>query len=245
MMKQTVLITGASRGIGRAAARLFAQAGYQVAVNYHKSEQAALELVSELTAQGYSASAFHADVSKRNDVFEMVDKVLLSYKQIDILICNAGIANYGLVTEFTEEDWRSIFAVNVDGVFHACQAVLPGMIHRKSGKIITVSSIWGMSGASCEAAYSASKAAVIGMTQSLAKELGPSGICVNCVAPGATQTDMIAGFDAEALDGFRLETPLERLGKPEDIAQTYLFLASSAADFITGQVLSPNGGYLI
>lgn len=244
-MKQTVLITGASRGIGRASARLFAQVGYQVAINYHKSKQAAFDLVQELTTQGYTAMAVQADVSKRSEVFDMVDKVLLSYKQIDILICNAGIANYGLFTDFTEEDWHSIFAVNVDGIFHTCQAVIPGMIHRKSGKIITASSIWGISGASCEAAYSASKAAVIGMTQALAKELGPSGICVNCVAPGATQTDMIAGFDAESLEAFRLDTPLERMGKPEDIAQTYLFLASSAADFITGQVLSPNGGYLI
>ncbi len=244
-MKETVLITGASRGIGRATARLFARAGYQVAVNYHKSKQAAYDLVQELTAEGHTAMAVHADVSKRDEVFEMVDKVLHSYKQIDILICNAGIANYGLFTDFTEEDWHSIFAVNVDGIFHTCQAVLPGMIHRKAGKIMTASSIWGISGASCEAAYSASKAAVIGLTQALAKELGPSGICVNCVAPGATQTDMLAGIDADALETFRLDTPLERLGRPEDIAQTYLFLASHASDFITGQVISPNGGCLI
>ena len=244
-MKQTVLITGASRGIGQATARLFAHKGYQVAINYHKSKQAAQKLEEELTAEGCTAMTVHADVSNRDQVFKMVDKVLFSYKQIDILICNAGIANYGLITDFTETDWRSIFAVNVDGIFHAVQAVLPHMIHRKSGKIITASSIWGLSGASCESAYSASKAAVIGLTQSLAKELGPSGICVNCVAPGATKTDMISGFSPEALEAFRMETPLERIGTPEDIAKTYLFLASSAADFITGQVISPNGGYII
>lgn len=242
---KTVLITGASRGIGRATARLFAREGCAVAIHYNRSEAEALSLAAELTAEGHTVMTVRADISSREQVADMVDKVLHSFSHIDILVCNAGIAGQRLFTDVTYAEWRAFFAVNLDGIFHCCQAVLPSMLHRKAGKIITLSSIWGVTGASCEVAYSASKAAVIGMTRALAKELGPSGITVNCVAPGVIDTDMNRALDAAALRALQEETPLERLGKPEDVAASIAFLASPGADFITGQVLGCNGGFLI
>lgn len=244
-MSRTVLITGASRGIGAETARQFARAGYHVAVNYFHSEAAALALCGELQREGCVALPVRADVSAPEQVAAMVDTVLDNFCQLDILICNAGIAQSKLFSDFTTEEWRRIFAVNVDGVFHCCQAVLPHLIHRKSGKILTVSSMWGQTGGSCEVPYSASKAAVIGLTRALAKELGPSGITVNCVAPGVIDTEMNGALTAADLDALREETPLERIGTPADVAAALLFLASPAGDFFTGQVLSPNGGILI
>ena len=244
-MSKTVLITGASRGIGAETARRFARAGYGVAVNYARSEEAALSLCRELREMGADVIPVRADVSQRDQVLAMVDTVLNHFCQLDILICNAGIAGQRLFTDLTEEEWRHMFAVNVDGVFHCCQAVLPHFIHRKAGRILTLSSMWGQTGASCEVAYSAAKAAVIGLTRALAKELGPSGIAVNCVAPGVIDTEMNGALTPETLDVLREETPLERIGTPGDVAETLLFLASDAASFFTGQVLAPNGGFVI
>ena len=243
--QKSVLITGASRGIGAETARVFAAAGYAVAVNYHRSEAAALALVDELTAAGHTALAVKADVSDAAKVRNMVDNVLEIFCQLDILVCNAGISWEGLLTEMTEEEWRRVFAVNVDGVFHCCAAVLPRFIHGKAGKIITVSSMWGQAGASCEVAYSAAKAAVIGFSKALAKEVGPSGITVNCVAPGVIDTEMNAHLSPRDLNALREETPLERIGTARDVAESILFLASEGADFLTGQVLCPNGGLVV
>ena len=245
MEQKTVLITGGSRGIGAAAVRAFAAAGYAVALNYHVSRDAALRLTEELSAQGYTILPVQADVSDPVQVRDMVDNVLDKFCQLDILVCNAGRSWVGLLGDMTAEEWRELFSVNLDSVFYCCKAVLPHMIHRKKGKIITVSSMWGQVGASCEAAYSASKAGVIGLTKALAKELGPSGIAVNCVAPGVIDTEMNKNLTDEDLDALREETPLERIGKAEDVAESVLFLASEGADFITGQVLCPNGGLII
>ena len=245
MEKKTVLITGASGGIGQEAARRFAAEGYDVAIHYHRGEAQAKALAQELTAAGHNAITVQADVRSGGEVAHMVDNVLDKFCQLDILICNAGVAWQGLLGDMTAEHWREIFAVNVDGVFHCCQASIPHFVHRKSGKIITVSSMWGQIGASCEVAYSAAKAAVIGLTRGLAKELGPSGITVNCVAPGVIYTEMNGHLSPETLEILRNETPLERIGTPADVAGSLLFLASPAADFLTGQVISPNGGLVI
>ena len=245
MEQKTALITGASRGIGAATARRLARAGYAVAVNYCNSEERALALVEELRAEGHTAMAVRADVSDPEQVQAMVDNVLDKFCQLDILVCNAGRSWVGLLGDMTVAEWRELFSVNLDSVFYCCKAVLPHMIHRKKGKIITISSMWGQVGASCEAAYSASKAGVIGLTKALAKELGPSGIAVNCVAPGVIDTEMNKNLTDEDLDALREETPLERIGKAEDVAESVLFLASEGADFITGQVLCPNGGLII
>lgn len=245
MTQKTALITGASRGIGAATARLLARRGYAVAINYFHSEAAALALAEELRKAGHAALAVRADVSDAAQVKEMVDAVLENFCQLDILVCNAGVAHFGLLSDLTEEDWRHIFGVNVDGVYHCCKAVIPHFVHNKAGRIVTVSSMWGQVGASCEAAYSASKAAVIGLTRALAKELGPSGITVNCVSPGVIDTEMNAHLGPETLAALAEDTPLGRLGTAEEAARAIAFLASEEAGFITGQVLPVNGGMVI
>jgi 3-oxoacyl-[acyl-carrier protein] reductase len=244
-MTKNVLITGASRGIGRAAAELFAENGYGVIVNYCNSESDAQSLVKSLTAKGAHAAMFKADVSNMDDVRRMIEFCDAEFNHIDVLINNAGIAQIKLFTDLTSEDWDRMFAVDVKGVFNCCRCVLPEMIRRHSGKIINVSSIWGICGASCEVHYSAAKAAVIGMTKALAKEVGPSNIQVNCVAPGIIDTKMNAALTDEDKAALCDDTPLCRFGTPKDIASAMLYLASPAADFVTGQVLSPNGGYVI
>ncbi len=241
----TVLITGAATGIGRAAALLFAADGYNVAVHYNKSEKEALALCEQIAAQGGRAVAVRADVADAAQVNAMTRRVIDVFGRIDMLVNNAGIAQTKLFTDLTANDWDTMFDVNVKGVFHCCQTVLPGMISRKAGCIVNVSSIWGMVGASCEVPYSAAKAAVIGLTKALAKELGPSNIRVNCVAPGVIETRMIDGLDDEARAALKDDTPLCRLGTAEDAAQAIRFLASENASFMTGQVLSPNGGFVI
>lgn len=244
-MSRTVIVTGASRGIGRAAARLFARKGYSTVVNYHRSEQEALSLIQSLTQEGCSVLAVRADVSDPIQVKGLFQKTQEVFGGLDVLINNAGVAQTGLLTDCTPGQWDRIFDVNVKGTFLCCQQAVPLFLREHRGKIVNVSSIWGITGASCEAAYSASKAALIGLTKALAKELGPSGIQVNCVAPGVVDTQMNANLTPADLDALKEETPLGVIGSPEDIARSIYFLASSESDFITGQVLSPNGGFLI
>lgn len=235
-MSKTALITGASRGIGAACARALASAGCRVFINYNHSADKAMRLASEL-----NGVAIHADVSEPDDISSMFETV----GGVDILVCCAGISHTGLFTDITDVDWSRILKVNLDGTALCCRAAIPYMIHNHSGRIITMSSIWGICGASCEVAYSASKSAVIGLTKALAKELGPSGITVNCVAPGVIDTDMNANISPEILSGLAAETPLCRIGKPEEVAAAVRFLASDDASFITGQVLGVNGGFII
>lgn len=244
-MAQTVLITGASRGIGRAAALRFIQEGWNVAAQYRTGEAEAKELEQEARRLGGNLLAFPADVADREQVQQLVEAAQRAFGRVDALVNNAGIAQQKLFSDLTEEDWDRMFDVNIKGIFHCCQAVLPGMIHRKAGSIVNLSSIWGIAGASCEVHYSASKAAVIGLTKALAKELGLSGIRVNCVAPGVVATQMNAHLSPEVLEELREETPLQTIGTPEDIADAIWFLASEQSRFITGQVLSPNGGIVI
>ncbi len=237
---KTVLITGASGGIGAATARLFAEKGCRVALHYHQSEEIARALEREL---GKNAFAVSADVSDSAQVKAMFQAVQKRFGGIDVLVNNAGIAEFSLFTEITDERWRRMFAVNADGCFYCCREVLPYMIAEKSGAIVNISSIWGITGGSCEVHYSAAKAAVIGLTKALAKEVGPSGITVNCIAPGMINTKMNRGLSDEDIAGLLDETPLQKLGTPLEIAKTALFLAES--EFITGQILSPNGGFVI
>ena len=242
-MARTVLITGASRGIGRGCAFAFARAGYRVAVHYNQSEAQASALVQQLREMGCDAACFQADIADSSQVTAMVQAATDFLGHIDVLVCSAGIALQQLFTDTTDEDWRRLMGADLDGVFYACRSVLLGMISRSEGRIITVSSVWGVQGASCEVAYSAAKAGVIGLTRALAKEVGPSGITVNCVSPGVIDTDMCACFDAETKASLAEETPLGRLGTPEDVAESILFLASPQAGFITGQVLGVDGGF--
>ena len=244
-MAKTVLITGGSRGIGRATAIDFARAGYQVVVNYQHSQQAAQQLVSQLVNEGCLALAVQADVADEAQVQQMIEKVQQVYGGVDILINNAGIAQQQLFTDITSEQWQRMFAVHVNGAFYCTQGVLPHMLRQKWGRIVNISSIWGLVGASCEVHYSAAKAALIGMTKALAKELGPSHILVNCVAPGVIETDMNSSLDQETMDWLSEETPLGIIGQPQDIAQSIMFLAGETNRFITGQVVSPNGGFVI
>lgn len=210
-----------------------------------KAKDRAEALAEELAALGVPVKVYVCDVAQREQVQAMTAAFLRDFGRIDVLVCNAGIARQELFTDITEASWREVMGVDLDGVFYCAQAVLPDMLHRKAGKIITLSSMWGQVGASCEVAYSTAKAGVIGLTKALAKELGPSGITVNCVAPGVIDTEMNGNLPQDIKDELAEETPLERLGTPEDVAQAVWFLASSAGDFFTGQVLAPNGGFLI
>lgn len=234
-MPKTALITGASRGIGAACARALAQDGHQVVINYDQSEEQALLLAREL-----GGAALKADVSDATQV-EAMFKVA---GNTDVLVCSAGVSLNKLFTDTTEAEWRRILDINLGGIINCCQAALPYMIREKYGRIITISSIWGITGASCEAIYSASKAAVIGLTKSLAKELGPSGITVNCVAPGVIDTDMNAALTPETLESLKDQTPLGCIGQPKDVASLVRFLASEEAGFMTGQVISVDGGFI-
>jgi len=244
-MKKTVLVTGASRGIGRATATVFAHNNYNVIINYLRSEQEALALEERLKQQGCSVMIYQADVTQRAQVVAMIAESEKKFGSIDVLINNAGISQFKLFTEISEEEWELMLATHLKGMFNCCQGVLPQMIHRKRGKIINIASIWGLVGASCEVHYSTAKAGMIGFTKALAKELGPSGILVNCIAPGIIDTEMNKRLVEAEQNQLIEDTPLQRFGQPEDIAKLTLYLASDNADFITGQVISPNGGFVI
>ena len=244
-MKKTALVTGASRGIGRAAALALAKEGWRVVLNYFSSEGSAVAAVREILDAGGEAIAVHADVSDPGQVGILFAEAEKRFGPVELLVNNAGISHQKLLTDLSDEDWRRMMGVHLDGCFYCCRAALPAMIRKKAGKIINLSSIWGMVGGSCEVHYSAAKAGIIGLTKALAKEVGPSGIQVNCVAPGVIATEMNGQLSPEDLAALREETPLGRIGAPEDVAAAILFLASPAGDFITGQVLSPNGGFVI
>lgn len=240
-MSKTVFITGSSRGIGSAIAKAFHQSGYNVAINYNHSEERAIALSDSLTG----SLLLKGDVSKEKDVKEMIEKTVSHFGSIDILVNNAGISVVNLLTDTTLEEWEKLFSINVTGTFLASKYAVKEMIKNHSGKIINISSIWGISGASMESCYSASKGAVIAFTKALAKELGPSGITVNCVAPGFIDTDMNSDVTEEDRAEFCEETPLGRIGTPEEVAKTVLFLASDNASFITGQIIGVDGGVIV
>ena len=244
-MAKHVLITGASRGIGAATARVFAAEGWNVALNYCRSRDQALALAAELSAGGVEAVALEGDVSDPDQANALVEAAA-SMGPLDALVCCAGIAlPQQLLTDTTDQQWRRVMGVDLDGVFYTMRAVCPHMVRRQQGSIVTVSSMWGVTGGSCEAAYSAAKAGVIGLTKAMAKELGPSHIRVNCVAPGVIDTEMNGGLDSEALAALAEETPLGRIGTAEEVAESVWFLAGGGAPFLTGQVIQPNGGIVI
>lgn len=243
-MKKVALITGSSRGIGRAEAITLARDGYAVCVNCVEREDKAQEIVDMLRSNGCETMWYKADVSDSTAVKQMVAAIEEKLGAVTLLVNNAGIAKQCLFQDMTEDYWRHIFDVNLNGAFNTIQAVLPNMLHEHSGCIINTSSIWGQHGASCEVAYSATKHAIIGLTRSLAQELAPTNIRVNCVAPGVIDTDMVQVLGTETLAALAEDTPAGRLGRPEDIAAVVSFLASDAASFITGQVITSDGGFM-
>lgn len=243
-MKKVALITGSSRGIGRAEAIKLAHDGYAVCINCVEREDKAQEAVEQLVSGGCEAMWYKADVADAAAVKQMVTEVEKTLGAVTLLVNNAGIAKQCLFQDMTENYWKRIFDVNLNGAFNTIQAVLPHMLHEHSGCIINTSSIWGQHGASCEVAYSATKHAIIGLTRSLAQELAPTNIRVNCVAPGVIDTDMVQVLGTETLDALAEDTPVGRLGRPEDIAAVVSFLASDAASFITGQVITSDGGFM-
>lgn len=244
-MNKTVLVTGASGGIGSACARLFADKGYKVAVHYHKNKAAAEELTSELCSKGCEAVCVCADLSDETQVKAMFNEICSTLGAVEILVNNAGAAQQKLFTDTTKADYDMLFGANILSAINCSREALKSMIAAHGGSIVNISSMWGVSGASCEVLYSASKAAVIGFTKALAKEVGPSNIRVNCIAPGVIDTKMNANLSTEDIEILSDETPLCRIGKPEEIANAVAFLATEDSSFVSGQVLSVDGGYTV
>ena len=244
-MNRSALVTGSSRGIGRAIAAVLAREGWAVCVNYLERRDAAESLVRELRAQGRAAMAFQADIADRESADACVRAASEELGPVELLVNNAGISRQGLFQDLDDAAWDRLLAVNLTGPRNAVLAVLPHMLSEKRGCVVNISSMWGLRGASCEAAYAATKAGVIGLTRSLALELAPSGIRVNCVAPGCVETDMVRVLGEDTRRMLAEETPLGRLGRPEDVAEAVAFLASEKAAFITGQVLAADGGFVV
>ena len=244
---KTVIVTGGSRGIGKAIVYAFANAGYNVILNYNNSEQSAKNIVEDLKDCKGIVEMVRADVSSRDQVDAMIEYVNKEFGGIDVIVNNAGVSHVGLFDETTEEEFRKVIDVNLMGVFNVTQSALKEcMLSKKDGCIINISSVWGISGASCEVAYSASKAGVIGLTKGLAKELAPSNITVNAIAPGAIATDMMyKEYTEKEISEIEKDIPMGRLGTPVEVANLALYLASENARYITGQVISPNGGMVI
>jgi len=242
---KTAVVTGASRGIGRATAKMLCENGYAVALIYKNSAEKANEVKTELLNIGFVAECYRADVSDSVQVNAVFEKIESELGTVSVLVNNAGISSQSVFTDITDEMWQEMIGTNLTGVFNCCRAALPNMIKNHSGTIINIASMWGEVGASCEVHYSAAKAGVIGLTKALAKEVGVSGIRVNAVSPGVIKTDMLSSFSVSDLEELKDETPLKRLGTPEDIANAVEFLVSDRASFITGQVLSVNGGFVI
>ena len=240
---KTVIVTGGSRGIGATIVKELAKENYNVVLNYNNSEEAAKKVQKELEDQDIKIEIFKADVSKREEVKELVKFTLEKYENIDILINNAGIAQEKSFMEITDEDWNKMLQVNLNSVFYCSQEVLENMIHNKKGCIINISSIWGVTGGSCEVHYSVSKAGIDGMTKALAKELAPSNIRVNSIAPGAIMTDMTSDYTEEEIRNINNQIPLGKFGETIDIARCVMWLIKD--NYTTGQVISPNGGWVI
>ena len=245
MKKKSVVVTGASRGIGREIASLFAKEGYNVVINYYNSEKEAVELKETLTSIGCTCEIFKANVANYDHAKSLISFCYQTYGSVDVLVNNAGISKIKLLTDMQPNEWQDMININLTGVFNCSKSALDFMLKEHSGSIINISSMWGQVGASCEVAYSASKAGVIGFTKALAKEVGLSGIRVNCISPGVIMTDMMNGFSKEELDMIKSDIPLDTFGTPADVANTALFLASENARFITGQVIGVNGGQVI
>lgn len=240
---KNIIVTGGSRGIGKCLVENLAREGYNVLLNYNKSEKQAKKIQNDLKEEGILIEIFKADVSKKAEVKEIIEFATRKWEHIDVLINNAGIAKLQLFQDATEDDWNDIINTNLKSAFYATQAVLPSMINKKEGLIINISSMWGIVGASCETLYSISKAGLDAMTKSLAKELGPSNIRVNSIAPGIIDTDMNSKLDEHIKRELKTETPLERIGKPIDIYRCVKWLMED--EFTTGQIISVNGGYVI
>ncbi len=242
-MEKVALVTGASRGIGREIAKSLAKQNIKVIANYNNSKEKAIELKKELEAEGVLIDIVKADVSKREEIKNLVQYAIGNYGKIDILINNAGISEYKLFTDETDEDWNKVINTNLYSAFAVSQEVIPNMIKNKDGCIINISSVWGMVGASMEVLYSVSKAGIDGLTKALAKELGPSNIRVNAIAPGIVDTDMCKNFTKEEIANIKEEIPLERIGKVEDISKCINWLIND--NYTTGQIISINGGWII
>lgn len=243
ILNKVIIVTGGSRGIGAGIVKLLAKENYYIILNYNQSKEAAEKVKQELREQGKDIEIFKADVSKREEVKELIKFAIEKYRRIDVLINNAGIAQEKLFTQITDKDWNAMLQTNLNSVFYCTQEVLPYMLSAQKGTIINISSIWGVTGGSCEVHYSVAKAGIDGMTKALAKELGPSHIRVNSIAPGAIDTDMNKNVTQDEWDELKSEIPLEKIGKVEDIARCAKWLIED--EYTTGQVISINGGWYI
>ncbi len=242
-MSKSVLITGGSRGIGAATAVYFARKGYKVAITYNKSLYSAKAMKETMALNGCEFIAIPCDVKNPTQVESAVRQTVSAFGSLDVMVNNAGVALQKLITDTTDDDWQNILSTNLSGVFYGCRSAAKVMVNQKSGSIVNISSIWGVSGASMEVAYSATKSGIIGLTKALAKELGPSGIRVNCIAPGVIDTEMNSNLDIADFAALADDTPLGRIGAAEEVASAIFYLADDAS-FVTGQVLNTDGGIL-